>query len=397
MKSCMAVLLPVVIISGFLATCSNKRPLVADWMVVTKSSAQEVYMTDGVVTPGRLLSLSFMKNGIVMKSAIDEGRPVNAGDTLARLDNTEESNMVAQRRVDVAIARVSLEQLTTTSLAVAKQKLVQAQILEAADRKKVAQAEAMMSQGSITQAALDDVHKTYAIAVSQRIIAESEYNAILITEPQLQQSHLQQAEILLNDALNTLSQTIVVAPSAGKIVARHYATGEMYISGTPILTFLSVDSVISVLVDVSPSAVMNIRTGQQAIVHCSDTALPAMDAVVAMISPRVDSTTGKVKVTLESPANAVPLLTNAKVPVEIFIDTISDALVLEKKFVHVESSGGSVFIKNGDRAEKRSVTYYFSTGSRYIIREGLNAGDTAVAAKLLDNGMSLRLAKKQTQ
>jgi multidrug efflux pump subunit AcrA (membrane-fusion protein) len=387
------IILILLISTSFFSTCLQKPPVTVEWTVVEHEPAIEIVPANGLIAPGRFLSLSFLKNGMVSECMVAEGNDVKAGDTLAFLDKKEGMNIVAQYRTDVAMARVTLDQLTTTGLAIAAQKRLQARIIENTIGKKVGRAEAMLLQGSITQAALDELKKEQALAISQRIIAESEYDAHSITEPKLHQIRIDKAQILLNDAQIALSHTFIIAPSDGKIIKKHYTTGEMYITGTPFFTFLSIDTVLTIAIEVPVASLHKIHQGQQVILRDPGTTPFLANTIVSAVVPLADTVRGTARVFISSKIPAISFVTNQNILVDIVTDTLSSAIVLQKKFLLGEVSSGLVFIKKGDLAEKRSVVASFTTDGRYIIQRGLISGDTAIYAGQLEQGSLLKLGK----
>jgi len=79
------------------------------------------------------------------------------------------------------------------------------------------------------------------------------------------------------------------------------------------------------------------------------------EAAVLRISPVVDSATGTIKVTLEvrSPEKLRPGMF-ARVFVET--ETRSDALVIPKAALSLESIGDTVYVAEGDTASRRDAT-----------------------------------------
>ncbi len=236
----------IIILTGLLFFLYRKSPAKVDLTVASIQDAREAVLAGEHVSENTITPLSMIKTGIVQEIRVAEGAQVRNDDTLAVLDNREEKNIVAQRSTDIDIARINLEKLKTTEVTQAKEKLYQARILEDLAEKQHHRSDTLFLQGSISQSELDEINKEYAIRRSQRVIAEAEIASITSVELQLLDSRLTQARLALIEATISLSRTVLLAPSDGKVLDILRKRGELAAPGTAIMLFQSADTVMAV-------------------------------------------------------------------------------------------------------------------------------------------------------
>lgn len=374
----------------------GKRPVKADWTVVSCREALTKVLADGRVVRGRVAPLALMISGIVEEVRVEEGVQVRSGDTLVVIDNREERNIVAQRGVDVSVARINLEKLKNIEFRQARERLNQANILEVLAAKQRIRSDTLFLQGSIRQSELDELKKEYDIRHSQRLIAETDVASLTTTELQLREARLKQTQLLLQEAKITLSRTILTVPSDGKVVDVLRTKGEFAAPGSPLLLFQPADTVLTVEVQVGGGAAAAIRTGQRARIVTAGGRLRTIEAIVKETAGRSGGERDSVTVILGGVRSPdIDLRTGQTVSVQIITRSIPDAIVIDKRFRAALPEGDYVYLKKGDRAHRHPVQLTDIGEGCSIVRNGLAAGDTVLSAKALSDRAIVTLARKK--
>lgn len=144
------------------------------------------------------VNVGFKISGRIAGLFTDEGRYVNKGDRIARLDSAEHESLVAQGRALLANAEAALEK--------AKR-----------DRER---AELLYQSGAISAQQIDAARTALNMALAQR----------------------EQAEAALGSNLVRLKDTILYAPVSGVILKKNVEQGEIVSAGTAIFTIGDLDN-----------------------------------------------------------------------------------------------------------------------------------------------------------
>ncbi|MBN1308748.1 MAG: HlyD family efflux transporter periplasmic adaptor subunit [Chitinispirillaceae bacterium] len=393
-----AAIIPVIVAflaDAFFLRCGERR-VTSDWAVVFPQEAVTKVLAEGKVVRGRTVPFALMKSGIIDEVRVEEGARVLSGDTLMIIDNEEETNVVAQRSVDVAIARINLDKLKSIEYRQAQERLSQAKILEELAAKQRVRGDTLFLQGSIMQSELDELKKEHELRHSQRLIAETEVASVTTSELQLRQSRLTKAQLLLQEATIALSRTILVAPADGKVAALLRAKGEFTAAGGPLLHFQPSDTVLAVEMRLEEGTAATICSGQRAHIVTAGGAPRTIEAVVKKKAGRAEGRRDSFTVILGDISSPdIVLRTGQTVSVQIVTRRIPDAIVIDKRFHASLHDGDYVYLKKGDRAHQCPVLLADIGDGRSIVRKGLAAGDTVLAAKALSDRAIVALAEKK--
>jgi HlyD family secretion protein len=243
----------------------------------------------GTLVPAAEVSLGFGAGGDLVDLPVQVGDQVEAGDILARLDNTDAQSQVSQDEINLRLAELQLSELTsgpdTADLASAQAQLTSAEealkelvnspspeemIIAQADlataEKQLQQAQSAYDQiawrpgASATSQAMDLWQATAAydkakanydmavagpteqqIAAAQATLAQAQaqldsvLNAVSPEDVETAQLSVEQARLNLLSAQSQLEDTLLRAPFAGTVTAVEAQLGEM-VSTSPIIT-----------------------------------------------------------------------------------------------------------------------------------------------------------------
>jgi RND family efflux transporter MFP subunit len=331
--------------------------------IAQSSAGTSVLDATGYVTARRQATVSAKITGKVSEVLIEEGQRVEAGDVLARLDDSEARVEVELRRAQVAEARARLDEAGAASANAARELRRQEDL---AERK-------LVSVAALDAARTED-------AASRARVA-SQASAVRVAEEALQA------------ALVQLDNTVVRAPFDGVVTVKAAQPGEMIspISAgggsirTGIGTIVDMDS-LEIQVDVSEAYINRVNPGQsvEAVLNAyPDWRIPA--SVIAIV-PTADRSKATVKVRIAIGEKDPRIVPEMGVRVA-FLEPSRDSAVgtAQARGVLVPAgaireSGGKdfVFLLRDGRAERRAVSLGGATGDSREVRAGVSPGDNVI-------------------
>ncbi len=326
------------------------------------ASGASLLDASGYVVARRQATVSAKITGKVIEVLIEEGQRVQAGQVVARLEDTNIRAELDQARASVEAARAQLAQVRV-NLANAERDLV---------RKKGLAAEHYVSAADLdtSQTTLDGLKAQ--LATTQRNVAVSEAN-LAVTQ-------------------RTEDDTTVRAPFNGVITVKAAQVGEIIsplsagggFTRTGIGTIVDMDS-LEVEVDVNENFINRVKDGQPARVRLN--AYPDWDipAYVIAVIPTADRSKATVKVRVgfkERDARVLPEM-GARVS---FLATADDTqagrkpaaggVSLPADAVDAPANGdtGVVWVLKGDTLERRAVKLGAGSNPRTVL-SGVTAGE----------------------
>ncbi len=292
---------------------------------------------------------------------VDVGDSVVAGQVMARLSETALGLQRGQVEASIAAARATIAQ-ADASLVEAQSSADEA--LRVRDR-----AENLRSQGAGTQAAADQARAAATSAVARVTVAQQVRAS---AEAQLSVAEAQLADIDLR-----LARTEVVAPVAGKVVARNAQIGSIAsAAGEPMFALIR-DGMLELRADVSESDVLRLSPGQPVLMRAVGMSAQ-VTGTVRLVEPTIDAATrlGRVRVALDDQ------------------DAVRAGLFAQAEIIVSEAEApalpvAAVFAKNGSElvlrvgadglVERVEIVTGIRDGGMVEVREGLGLGDRVVA------------------
>ena len=343
---------------------------------------QTVVASGRVVSPQRV-TVALQGSGRVLRVAVAEGQTVERGQLLIELDNSDARASLAQARAAVAQAQARIRQLRELSQPVAAQALAQAQATALLARKALARNRDLVTQGFISQAALDDAQRAVAVADSQ--VASAQAQAITNTpsgsDAALARAALAQAVAGQQLASVRLAQGQVLAPSSGVLISRTVEVGDIVQPGEALMVLAATgpDQAVQVLVQIDEKNLSKIALGQKALGSADAFASQRFDAVVAFINPGVDAARGSVEVKLN--VTQPPAYLRQDMTVSIDIETARRTATVVVPTSTLEDAATDlpwVLVVRDQRAVKQFVTLGLRGDTRVELLSGIAAGEGVV-------------------
>ena len=346
-------------------------------------SAQGASLLDasGYVVARRQATVSSKITGKVQDVMIEEGRHVDAGQVIARLDPSNAQAALDQTRAQAAAAQSSL-------------RVAEVAANEAGPRYQRNQE--IHAKGYLSDQAVEDARAAYDTARANLDLARK-------------QAAVAQASQQM--AARALDDTIVRAPFSGVVTVKNAQPGEMVspisagggFTRTGIGTIVDMDS-LEVEVDVAESFINKVQQDMAATVKLNaypDWAIPAQVIAVIPTADRSKATVSvRVGFKIKDP-RIVPEM-GARVSFLAPAQPAATQTVSARSVVvpsdAVQSDGGPqgvVFVVDGHKVERRAVRLGARTSDGQVLLAGVTQGEQVAIGDLakLKDGASVRIVK----
>ena len=351
----------------------------------TGAAAMSTSLLDasGYVVARRRATVASKVTGKVVSVMLEEGQRVEAGQVIARLDDSTWRAAEAQ-----SVAQLQQAKATVASAQTAFDDAKP--IFERAKKQK--------SAAVISAQSFDESFAQFNVAHNNLLVA---------------QSGLEAAQAGVDVAKRNVDDTVIRAPFSGIVTEKSAQPGEMVspisagggFTRTGIGTIVDMDS-LEVEVDVSENFINRVRPQQPVSIKLN--AYPDWDipgSVIAMI-PTADRAKATVKVRIAIKQKDARIIPEMGVRVSFMSDPASDGGGADKGVVAhgvlvpadaIAPSGSSsvAFLVHGSAVERRAVRLGAKTNAGQIVVAGLVPGDVVAVGDLtkLSDGSRIRIEK----
>ena len=373
----------IVVVTPLLAGCggesesrAQERKAGEEARTVEVAPAERAALPDVVAVSGTLAAqdtvvLGTKVAGRLVALPVDLGSVVRQGQVLARLAPADFDLRVRQAAAALEQARARLglragagDTIDPDATAVVKQ--AQAVLTEATARR--ARAQALYDEKLLPKADLDAANAAYEVAEGR--FQEARDEALN------RQGVLAQRRSELDLARQQLADSVLVAPFAGAVSARHATAGQYVAAGEPVVTLVRTHP-LRLQLSVPERAAGRVRVGQPVRVVVEGDAR-SYGGRVARVSPAIDQTDRTLRVEAEVPNTDGALRAGSFVGAEIV--TAADRPVVMVPASAVVAFAGIekvLTVEAGKTAETRVRTGR-KAGDRVEVVEGLAGGELVV-------------------
>jgi RND family efflux transporter MFP subunit len=337
------------------------RTAVAQPMASTSSAS--VLDATGYVTARRSATVSAQITGTLTELHIEEGEHVEAGQVLARLDDTAQKAALAQAQAQAHAAQALLGQY-------------QAQLAQS--RRDLKRMEDMVARKLVSQQTTEQA----------RTLVETQTAQVLA-----QQKQIELSEAAVKAAQVQLDYCTVRAPFSGVIIAKAAQVGEIVspfsagggFTRTGVGTIVDMDS-LEVEVDVNEAYINRVVAGRpvESVLNAyPDWKIPSH--VIAII-PTADRSKATVKVRIGLDTKDNRIVPDMGVRVSFLEDKKADAqaqsaprgVLVPAAALHKDGDKDVVFVLKDSKAQRRAVTLGGSIGESRQVLAGLSAGEAVI-------------------
>jgi HlyD family secretion protein len=334
----------------------------------------------GYVTARRAATVSAQITGALTAVLIEEGEHVEAGQVLARLDETAQRAQLAQAQAQAQSAQALLVQY-------------QAQLAQS--HRDLQRMQDMVGRKLVSQQAMEQAR---TLVETQSAQVETQRKQIQLTQASVQSAQVQ------------LDYCTVHAPFAGVVIAKSAQVGEIIspfsagggFTRTGVGTIVDMDS-LEIEVDVNEAYINRVVAG-----HPVDAVLNAypdwkIPAHVIAIIPTADRSKATVKVRIALDTKDTRIVPDMGVRVSFLEENKPAAqaqqaprgVLVPATALHKDADKDIVFILKDSKAQRRAVTVGGNVGESRQVLGGVNAGENVIvdAPPELKDGTAVVLAK----
>lgn len=260
--------------------------------------------------------LGFKVSGRVSERLVAEGDKVKQGQLVARLDDSEQKALLAQRKAELAAATAALAELEAGSrpqeIASAEASLKSTQAERDRSRLEFLRQKELREKNAI---AIRDFEVAEAsLKVAEAHVVEADERAKLVREgPRIESIHqararVQQAQAASALAETQLENTQLFSPLTGVVLSHNIEAGEFVSPGTPVVTVA--DTVhLWVRAYVNQTDLSRVKLGQKATVKIDSTPAKSFEGTLGFIASDAEFTPK----TVQTPTERVKLVFRIKV------------------------------------------------------------------------------------
>ena len=299
--------------------------------------------TNGIVVAKDEMRLSFKMGGVVRRIAVQEGEAVKRGQRLAEIELTEVDAQVEQSR----------------------------QIAEKAER-DLKRGENLYADQVISLEQLQDLR-------TQAAVAGASYKS----------------------AQFNMGYSVITAPRDGVVLRKLVEERELVPAGNPVLVFGEKDRGYVVRAALADREIVNVKLGDKGEIRMDAFPGQAMSGTVIEVASAADPRSGMFPIKLRFDAPPARLVSGLVARLRLSPETSAPQLTYVPISALVEGDGdsASVFVLQGDKAQKREVHVAFITPDSIALQSGLAAGEPVITdgALYLENGEPVEVQRDATQ
>lgn len=385
--------LAALLLLATLGLLQARGPLI-DGAEVRRMDIEQHLVASGRVRAATRMQLTAQAAGRITEVAVREGRRVQPGDLLLRIDDREARAGVAEARAAVAQARGRVAQLREVSGIVADEQLREAEANATRAESEFARVAALAKAGAMADRDLEDARLALDVAVAARTAARARQqgSAAEGAEARVAEGALRESEARLAAAEVRLAQTRLVASQPGLILSRHVDPGDIVRVGDTLFE-LAGEGGTEVVIEPDERNLAWLRVGQPARVSADAYPDRIVDAQITYIAPAVDSRRGSIEVRLGVPDPPDTLRPDMTVSVDLTVARKDATLTLPSDAIRDGATSPWVLVANGGVLARRSVTLGIAGEGRSEIASGLSEGEIVAlsSVRALEPGQRVRL------
>lgn len=342
--------------------------------------------------------------GRVVEVRVREGERVRPGDLLLRLESDELRAALAQAEAGEQQAAARLAGLRSSGRSAAQAGVAQAESVLRAAQAELMRTQALVAQGFLSPARLDEAQRAVAVAQAQLDAARAQAAAVADPGADIAQAQAQLAlaRAATQSARARLAQTVVTAPAAAQVLDRAAEPGQIVQPGKALLA-LALDGPTELLAQVDERYLEQLQVGQTAAVLADAFPGQRFAARVQRIAPLVDAQRGAIEVRLAVEA-PVPAFLREDMTLSVEVDTARRERALALPLAALRPAAGEPApvgtIEGADRAtvwrvrdgrvEAVEVRLGLRTLEAAEVLDGLSAGDLVLTGTAPPPGARVR-------
>jgi membrane fusion protein (multidrug efflux system) len=189
-------------------------------------------------------------------------------------------------------------------------------------------------------------------------------------------NQLDNTQVTLREVQLRLDYADIRAPIDGVVMLRSVEQGDLVRTNQVVFAVADLEP-LQARIRVPEKRMTQVQVDQEARIMVDPVPDRVFPARVRRISPGVDPASGTVKVTLDVPSEGV-LRPGMFATVRIITDSRTDALIIPKKALLLETDEDDVFVAREGKAQRVRIELGYTDGDRVQVVSGLEEGDQVV-------------------
>ncbi len=363
------------------ATAATSAPIAVTAVTAIEQPISRTLRVTGSLTADEQAEVSAETAGRVVRTPVERGSRVKAGDLLIQL-STEQTHAQLQEasanaaRIAAGLALTpdapfDVERVPDVANARAELALAQADY---------ARFKSLLDQRVVSQAEYDQQH-TRVEAARQKY--EAERNA---AHQEYQSLEAARARVVL--ARKSLADTTVRAPFAGEVVERRVSVGDYVSMGTPVATVVR-SHPLRVLLSVSEQSVGLVKTGQPVTLRVDAYPDRTFTGTVRFVSPSLRAEQRALMVEALVPNESGELKPGFFATAFIEQPAKTPAVLIDRRAIRDVAATKRVFVIAGEKVEERILTVGQIVDGSIEVVSGLKAGERVALPGPAPSGATL--------
>ncbi|WP_460274224.1 efflux RND transporter periplasmic adaptor subunit [Celeribacter sp. ULVN23_4] len=380
-------------VAALLFIAFRQHPVAVDLAEVTRGHMEVTINADGKTRIRNLYEISSPIAGTALRSPVEEGDAVVAGDTVVA-----QVEPVAPSLID-ARSRVQLEAAVREAEAAAD--LAQAQLRQSEEELSYAQSQfertkALVTKGVSSVTALEDAQQVLSVQNAARDAA--------VSNVQMAQSSLARAQAALiepgaEDVTGNSCCVSLTAPTSGKVLSITQVSEHAVSVGSSLLSIGDVTD-LEIEADLLSSDAVGLKIGARANVERWG-GTPALEARLKSLAPEAETHTSSLGIEEQRVSAVFDLITPAEErpglghQYSVFLEVVEweadDVLMMPVSAMFREGAGWAVFVNDGGKARLRTIEIGHQSDRMVEVRFGLSEGDQVIPhpADTISDGVSI--------
>ncbi|AJG99620.1 efflux transporter periplasmic adaptor subunit [Clostridium beijerinckii] len=314
----------------------------------------------------------------VVAVSIENGQYVNAGDTIATLDDQDIQNSIktAQAQVEVSEQQVNSTQQQLNSSQVTLQKL---QILMDDAQRNYDRQKTLFDGGAISKTDLESAEK--ALNTSKADYS-SGLASIESAKASIESSKasLEAQKVNLQKAQNDLANTVIKAPISGVISDKTLNVGQMASQGAALAKVNDISSVYATI-QVPQEKITGVKIGQAATITV-DGNDKTYDGTIEAMDSAADATTRVFNCKVKIDNGDKSLLPGIFGKVQLISEEKAQVITVPISALAGNEGDYSVFLNDNGTAKKQKITIGETNENNVEITDGIKEGDQVICTNI---------------
>lgn len=375
-KGLMAGTVLVLLVGGAWWAMAGRGPEAPETFAVENQPFVQVISATGRLVPGNKVEIQSLVSGQLMSLPFEEGDQVNQGAVVATLDDGDVRQRILENQAQVNLAQARTRLLSELSVPSTREELNRLTLEREQLSRTLERQEMLHQQGALPLEALEETQNQAALMGSrirgmEIALASRQGGGAEAAEAAAAVSAARSSLTGLERELNKYS---LQAPFAGKVLERLAEPGEWVQPGQVLLVMASQEGFYAE-VELDERSMGLIQLGQVARIWPEAYPSQEVSARVEAIAPRVDATTGTVRVRLALEEEADYFIQDLTIQAEIEVRAMDSAILVPVSALWQENPEQVLLAVDGQVQERVLSMVEFISLNQVLVLEGLDPGD----------------------